>query len=114
MRKKRTSAIHHALGVTNVTLWNIVGNLQASKKTAHRLVQQEMGNSCFPDRRVTNSEQTQEIHKAGVSARFESLSTADARSCPSDKAARVFGIRNNTFPPKFLHKSSPLGAFPLI
>jgi hypothetical protein len=33
MAKERTSAIHHALGVTNVILVNIAGDFQACKKS---------------------------------------------------------------------------------
>ena len=44
---------------------------------------------------VTNSEQAQETHKAGVDGRSKSLHPVEARFCTLDKGLRVFGIRNN-------------------
>jgi hypothetical protein len=44
---------------------------------------------------VTNSEQAQEIHKAGVDSPSASPHAAESRFCALDKGRRVFGIRNN-------------------
>jgi hypothetical protein len=41
----------------------------------------------------------------GSGAYFGSPDAADPRFCAPDKALRVFGFRNNTPAPKFLHKS---------
>ena len=114
-RKERASAIHHAAGVTNVIRRNVARARQVAEKTSSEGGCSGIrGNPDFPCRCVTNSEQPQEIHSAGVAARFESQIPAGHPLCTPDKAARVFGFRNKTRRLKFSHISSTLCAFPLI